>query len=45
MLEGRLGLVVGVPRQMNLAVLADDRAVGPDEDRGIEALPCGVSSA
>jgi hypothetical protein len=36
-LERGLGLVVGVPGQVDLAVLADDRAVGRDQDRGVEA--------
>jgi hypothetical protein len=38
-LERGLGLVLGVARQVDLAVLADHRAVGADEDRGIEAPP------
>jgi hypothetical protein len=41
MLERGLGLVLGVSRQVDLAVLADDRAVRPDEDRGIEAPTLG----
>src|SRR5439155_5098764 len=40
-LEGRLGLVLGVPRQVHLAVLADDRAVGADEDRSVVAMLVG----
>ena len=41
MLERRLRLVLGVPGQMHLAVFADDRAVGPDQDGGIEAPALG----
>ena len=37
MLERPLGLVLGMARQMDLAVLADDLAVALDQDRGVEA--------
>src|SRR4030095_15629654 len=37
MLVGRCRPVLGMPRQMDLAVLADGAAVRPDQDRGIEA--------
>src|SRR6185436_20905009 len=36
-LERRLGPVLGMARQVNLAVLTDDRAVAADEDGAIEA--------
>src|SRR6185436_18233927 len=35
-LERGLGLMVRMPRQVHLAVLADEAAVGTDEDRAVE---------
>ena len=38
MLERNAGAMVGVSRQMHLAILADDLAVRADQDRGVVAL-------
>jgi hypothetical protein len=44
-LEGRVGLVVGVARQVDLAVLADDGAGAVHDDRGVVARALGLRSA